>query len=273
MPAPLPACPPAQGGALGAVACTAGQRHPHDASKPLIDWRLALVLTPMLLLGCTTGVLLNQLLPAWAVTFLLIPLLALLTYRTGTAALRLHRAESPAAASAAASLDLLESDLAPPPGAEPPCVDCAFPYHHALELLALWAVLLTFQFGKHQFDRGTLEFAAIYSAQAVTAIATSAFFVAQAAAARQKPVAAADCDCCGAADAAPAAEVGRTPSASTASVNPLLLAAAGSDSSTWTTKQLAGSSAVALAGGAIAGRAGGAGGQELPLLLPEGIPF
>lgn len=46
----------------------------------------------------SAGVLLNQLLPSWAVTFLLIPLLIFLTYRCGAAAVRLHSSESRAAA-------------------------------------------------------------------------------------------------------------------------------------------------------------------------------
>ena len=40
---------------------------------------------------------LNQLLPNWGVTLLLIPLLVYLTQRTGSTALRLYRAESAAA--------------------------------------------------------------------------------------------------------------------------------------------------------------------------------
>lgn len=64
--ADLPCCPPSmiflpapllqQGGALGSVACTLGQHHPTDPQRPLIDYRLALVITPTLLLGCNTGV-------------------------------------------------------------------------------------------------------------------------------------------------------------------------------------------------------------------------
>lgn len=247
---------PLQGGALGAVACTGRQRHPLDAARPLVDWRLALVLTPTLLLGCTTGVLFNQLLPAWGVTLLLIPLLTVLTARTAAAAARLHCAESTAAAAAAeaaaasaASLDLQEADLAPPPAA-PPCADCAFPYQHAAELLALWAVLLGFQCGKHQFSPGSLEFAAVYAAQAATALSASAFFVAQAAASRRQPDAGSDCSCSADADA------GSPAGAGSPGVDPLLLEAAGSDSSAWSTRQLAGASAVALAGGTVAGRPG-----------------
>lgn len=52
--APPIALPP-QGGALGSVACVVRQRHPADPRRPLIDYSLALVLTPTLLLGCNTG--------------------------------------------------------------------------------------------------------------------------------------------------------------------------------------------------------------------------
>lgn len=44
-----------QGGALGSVACVVQQHHPADPRRPLIDYSLALVLTPTLLLGCNTG--------------------------------------------------------------------------------------------------------------------------------------------------------------------------------------------------------------------------
>ena len=41
------------------------QRHPRDSSRPLIDFDLALTLTPALLWGVNAGVLLNAALPSW----------------------------------------------------------------------------------------------------------------------------------------------------------------------------------------------------------------
>lgn len=53
------------GGALGAVAYSISRRHPRDASRTLVDFDLALVICPGLLLGVSTGVLLNIALPTW----------------------------------------------------------------------------------------------------------------------------------------------------------------------------------------------------------------
>ncbi len=48
----------------GSVAYSLGRRHPHAAASPLIDFDLALVLAPLLLLGVSFGVLLNIALPS-----------------------------------------------------------------------------------------------------------------------------------------------------------------------------------------------------------------
>ncbi|KAL4443802.1 hypothetical protein ABPG75_011539 [Micractinium tetrahymenae] len=82
------------GGALGSVAYCLGRRHPHDPASPLIDFNLALTLAPPLLLGVSCGVLLNIALPSWLITFLLIPLLGGLTWRTAQMGLRMRRAEA-----------------------------------------------------------------------------------------------------------------------------------------------------------------------------------
>ncbi len=43
------------GGAIAGVAVTFTKRHPLDSSLPLIDFQLALVLTPVLLFGTSIG--------------------------------------------------------------------------------------------------------------------------------------------------------------------------------------------------------------------------
>lgn len=53
------------GGALGSVAYSITRQHPRDPGRPLVDWDLALPICPGLLLGVSTGVLLNIALPAW----------------------------------------------------------------------------------------------------------------------------------------------------------------------------------------------------------------
>jgi hypothetical protein len=51
------------GGALGSVAYCISRRHPRNSSRPLIDFDLALTLTPSR--GVNAGVLLNAALPSW----------------------------------------------------------------------------------------------------------------------------------------------------------------------------------------------------------------
>ena len=53
------------GGALGSVSYCISRSHPRDSQRPLIDFDLALVLTPSLLWGVNAGVLLNSVLPSW----------------------------------------------------------------------------------------------------------------------------------------------------------------------------------------------------------------
>lgn len=139
------------------------------------------------------GVLLNQLLPNWAVTLLLIPLLCHLTLRMGKTALRLYQAESVAAAAG----HLLPGQEVPrPPNSQPDNWGgeggggeaegaatqqqqqqhgCCIPWGKAAELLILWVVLLTFQHAKAH--SGGLQFAALYAAQAAAAVGASGFFI------------------------------------------------------------------------------------------------
>ena len=44
------------GGALAGVAVSLHKRHPYDPTKPLIDFDLALMLLPVILLGVSVGV-------------------------------------------------------------------------------------------------------------------------------------------------------------------------------------------------------------------------
>ena len=74
------------------------RRSPVDPSEPILDFPLALMLTPMLLLGVAVGVLGNNLLPTWLITLLLIVLLFTLAYHTLRKAIKLHHKEKKAAA-------------------------------------------------------------------------------------------------------------------------------------------------------------------------------
>ena len=46
------------GGALAGVGVTLHKKHPYDPNKPLIDFDLALMLLPVILLGVSVGALL-----------------------------------------------------------------------------------------------------------------------------------------------------------------------------------------------------------------------
>ena len=70
------------------------QSHPIDKSLPLIDYDCALLFAPTLLMGTSFGVLLNAILPAWLITFLLILLFSLLSAKTLLSAVSLYKRET-----------------------------------------------------------------------------------------------------------------------------------------------------------------------------------
>ena len=83
-------------GSLAAVAARWGRRHPADPGRPVVDWQMASVLQPPLLLGVSAGLLANHALPSWAITFVLILFLVFITFDTCVRATRLHRRETAA---------------------------------------------------------------------------------------------------------------------------------------------------------------------------------
>ncbi|DBA99085.1 TPA: hypothetical protein ACH3X1_014219 [Trebouxia sp. C0004] len=69
------------------------KRHPDDHEQSLVDFDLALILTPMLLLGITAGVLINAVMPNWLITLLLVAVLTWLTFKTFMKGWQLHQSE------------------------------------------------------------------------------------------------------------------------------------------------------------------------------------
>lgn len=61
---------------MGATLATFGYnlrlKHPHERQSPLIDYDMALLLQPMLLLGISVGVIFNTIFPTWVLTLVLI---------------------------------------------------------------------------------------------------------------------------------------------------------------------------------------------------------
>ena len=60
------------GAALTTVAYNLGLKHPIQTDSPVIDYDIAMVLQPMLLLGISIGVIFNSIFPTWILTLLLI---------------------------------------------------------------------------------------------------------------------------------------------------------------------------------------------------------
>ena len=82
------------GGAIGALAVNARERHPATRDRPLIDYSLAAFLSPAEMAGAQVGVVLNQSLPAPVILAAMASLLSVLSVRTlrkGLAALAKER--------------------------------------------------------------------------------------------------------------------------------------------------------------------------------------
>lgn len=86
------------GGSVGATLFSITMHHPKDRTKPLIDYDLATVLLPALMLGVTFGVLLNTTLPTLILASLLFVTLILIAARVLHQGIRRLQAERKAAA-------------------------------------------------------------------------------------------------------------------------------------------------------------------------------
>ncbi|DBB02822.1 TPA: hypothetical protein ACH3X1_013651 [Trebouxia sp. C0004] len=81
------------GGAIAGASFALFQTHPQHPDKSLIQFDLALLLIPSLLLGTSIGVILNHMIPVWLITIGLVCLLSYLTCKTAAKGLRLYRIE------------------------------------------------------------------------------------------------------------------------------------------------------------------------------------
>lgn len=70
------------GGSLANVGWNIQQVHPHQPEKPLIDFDVALLLQPNMLLGISMGVICNVLLPSWFITLEFVLILGYTTIRS-----------------------------------------------------------------------------------------------------------------------------------------------------------------------------------------------
>ncbi|GJP30175.1 hypothetical protein CLOM_g22943 [Closterium sp. NIES-68] len=111
------------GGAIASACFNAGLRHPTSTNRPLIDFSIARLMQPMLLLGISIGVLCNVVFPPWLITVMLCVLLSFMTYKTlgkGIATWRKESRINPAL-SRSSSVSSHASRRPTTPGYQPPC--------------------------------------------------------------------------------------------------------------------------------------------------------
>lgn len=82
------------GAALATVGYNLRQKHPLQADSPVIDYDIALLFQPMLLLGISIGVIFNTVFPTWILTLVLISVLLGTAIRTSKKALLAWERES-----------------------------------------------------------------------------------------------------------------------------------------------------------------------------------
>jgi len=91
------------GVAIGGLVVLLPQRHPLSSRRPLIDFDMALVLEPTVMLGTVIGVFLNVVSPTWLIVVCLAVLFTITSYRTIKKGVNLYRKEKSAAAAKAGS--------------------------------------------------------------------------------------------------------------------------------------------------------------------------
>ncbi|KAH9323312.1 hypothetical protein KI387_017951 [Taxus chinensis] len=82
------------GGSVANVICYVPRRHPEFDGEPLIDYDIALLLQPNMLLGISLGVICNVMFPEWLITSLLASFLSVITFSSCKNARRQWQAET-----------------------------------------------------------------------------------------------------------------------------------------------------------------------------------
>mmetsp|Transcript_62614 Transcript_62614/g.183110 ORF Transcript_62614/g.183110 Transcript_62614/m.183110 type:complete len:527 (+) Transcript_62614:82-1662(+) len=80
-------------GSIVNISVFLAQRHPKHPSQPVIDYNCVVLLAPMLFLGVTFGVLINQMSPQWLLLLLLCLSLGFALWRSGSKGLKQLRTE------------------------------------------------------------------------------------------------------------------------------------------------------------------------------------
>lgn len=98
------------GVAIGGLVVLLPQRHPHSSRRALIDFDLALVLEPTVMLGTVIGVFFNVVSPTWVIVVCLSVLFTVTSYRTVKKGLTLYRKEKAAELARAAEINAVALD-------------------------------------------------------------------------------------------------------------------------------------------------------------------
>ena len=98
------------GVAIGGLVVLLPQRHPHSSRRALIDFDVALVLEPTVMLGTVIGVFFNVVSPTWVIVVCLSVLFTVTSYRTVKKGVTLYRKEKAAELARAAEINAVALD-------------------------------------------------------------------------------------------------------------------------------------------------------------------
>ncbi|GJP40270.1 hypothetical protein CLOM_g24553 [Closterium sp. NIES-68] len=145
------------GGAIASVCFNVQLKHP-TFDQPLIDYGLARLMQPTLLLGISLGVTCNVIFPPWLITVMLFLLLLLMTYKTLDKGVAMWTKESQVAHqhSAVRATPLPSfSDASPLPAHHPPSAPLG--PHHVTALLLVRRHALPFRAAHYDSTRALFD--------------------------------------------------------------------------------------------------------------------
>ncbi|KAK9862471.1 hypothetical protein WJX84_009881 [Apatococcus fuscideae] len=160
----------------GAVA-SGFSSHPDDPKKPIVDYDLALILSPGMLMGSSVGVLLNAVMPHWLTSFTLTFFLGYIAYNTAKKAAGLvkqetEQKEEQAGHDASASNAEPGDDIEEPLISKDKVVSCWCNYKGLLGIFVFWAVFMVLELNKRENDRCNARYAFLTASQVVVGTAT-----------------------------------------------------------------------------------------------------
>lgn len=150
---------------LGTVIFSLRNSLPSNPNKPLADIHTALLLTPPLLFGVSIGVLANRLLPPYIISLTIIIILSYISYRTFLTATKLSQREKED--STTEQTELSQHEISTVPSHTVPLI----PWSKLCQLLLLWIIFSSLQYGKSKFEICSVGYLIFFSAQALFAIA------------------------------------------------------------------------------------------------------